>query len=319
MPTSPRHQKDEAPHPSPGPWRTYAGVLRHQLELRQGRKEARTAEGPQAVPAVRESVRVDAAGNARFCAAVHADPGENAHLGYLHALTFRPTMRMMSASEFPLPLLGLVHLENRAEAPAPVPCGTDAVLVSRVVEFGQHRRGRTVLVRAEIQDEQGGVLFWDESLYLHKSPSASGGGEKGSASSRPAASPPQEHPRGKEVLVGKWRVEPETGRKYAAASGDLNPIHLSSASARLFGMPSSIAHGMYCAARALGQMTRHPDRGLWEVAFGRPVRLPSTVLVQRVMGPSDLPEVMTLLGRSRKGERYWTVSLRQPTELQARA
>jgi acyl dehydratase len=70
----------------------------------------------------------------------------------------------------------------------------------------------------------------------------------------------------------------DTGRAYAAVSGDFNPIHLSVLSAKALGLRRSIAHGMYLASRALadvGAARGGAFRG--DVAFGAPVFLPARV------------------------------------------
>jgi acyl dehydratase len=52
----------------------------------------------------------------------------------------------------------------------------------------------------------------------------------------------------------------DVGRRYAAASGDHNPIHVDPDAARAAGLPAPILHGLYtmaqvarCAGRAAGQ------------------------------------------------------------------
>ena len=75
-----------------------------------------------------------------------------------------------------------------------------------------------------------------------------------------------------------WRVPADTGRRYAAVSGDRNPIHLHPLPARLLGQPGAIAHGMWTHARCLAALAgRLPDAFTVEVAFKRPVRLPADV------------------------------------------
>ena len=51
--------------------------------------------------------------------------------------------------------------------------------------------------------------------------------------------------------TGRWALAADAGRRYAAVSGDRNPIHLSSLAAKAFGFPRAIAHGMYTASLAL--------------------------------------------------------------------
>jgi len=68
------------------------------------------------------------------------------------------------------------------------------------------------------------------------------------------------------------------GRRYAAVSGDVNPIHLNSLAARLFGFRRAIAHGMWLKARCLAAFEgRLPDALTAEVEFKSPLLLPSTV------------------------------------------
>jgi acyl dehydratase len=62
-------------------------------------------------------------------------------------------------------------------------------------------------------------------------------------------------------------------------SGDLNPIHIHPLTARLFGFPSAIAHGMWTKARCLAALQeRLPGAYTVEVAFKRPILLPATVV-----------------------------------------
>jgi acyl dehydratase len=49
-------------------------------------------------------------------------------------------------------------------------------------------------------------------------------------------------------------VPGDIGRRYADVSGDRNPIHLHPLSAKAFGMPGAIAHGMWVKARCLAAL-----------------------------------------------------------------
>src|SRR5690606_8549720 len=69
--------------------------------------------------------------------------------------------------------------------------------------------------------------------------------------------------------------------RYAAVSGDRNPIHMHPLLAKAFGFPRTIAHGMYTAARLLAAVgAERGESYTWDVAFARPVLLPSTVAVR---------------------------------------
>jgi acyl dehydratase len=83
------------------------------------------------------------------------------------------------------------------------------------------------------------------------------------------------------VPTGQWSLAADVGRRYAAVSGDLNPIHLSRLTARPLGYPRAIAHGMYTASRALAAVGRaRGDAFAWTVEFAKPVPLPSRVSVR---------------------------------------
>ena len=76
----------------------------------------------------------------------------------------------------------------------------------------------------------------------------------------------------------EWRLPGDLGRRYAAVSGDHNPIHLYALTAKAFGFPRQIAHGMWSKARCLAALDgRLPDAVTVEVAFKKPVLLPGTV------------------------------------------
>ena len=112
----------------------------------------------------------------------------------------------------------------------------------------------------------GGELAWTErSTYLRM------GGGDGDGEKPPAEPDPLE---GVEPSAF-WEVPGDIGRRYAAVSGDRNPIHLHSISARAFGFPSAIAHGMWTYAKALASLAgHHPPEHSSEVEFRAPLRIP---------------------------------------------
>jgi acyl dehydratase len=77
-------------------------------------------------------------------------------------------------------------------------------------------------------------------------------------------------------VAAEWRLPDDLGRRYAAASGDRNPIHLHPLTARLFGFPRPIAHGMWTVARCLA-VHGAPEAARVEARFRAPVPLPGTV------------------------------------------
>ena len=82
-----------------------------------------------------------------------------------------------------------------------------------------------------------------------------------------------------EMAAGaEWRLGGDLGRRYAAVSGDRNPIHMHSLSAKPLGFPGAIAHGMWTKARCLAALeSRLPDAFATEVRFRKPILLPGRV------------------------------------------
>jgi acyl dehydratase len=77
------------------------------------------------------------------------------------------------------------------------------------------------------------------------------------------------------------RVPEDIGRRYARVAGDWNPIHQHAISAKLFGFPRAIAHGMWSLARCVAEVQDDVPAGplVCEVTFKRPVLLPSKVAI----------------------------------------
>ena len=83
----------------------------------------------------------------------------------------------------------------------------------------------------------------------------------------------------------------------------MNPIHLSALSAKAFGFPRAIAHGMYTASRAFTESRIDLSRPLrWDVSFDAPVTLPGTVLVAYEDDP-DSGAVRCVGWRPGRGEK----------------
>ncbi|MFD8230909.1 MaoC family dehydratase [Streptomyces sp. NPDC059696] len=210
-------------------------------------------------------VRVDLARLVAYERVCGFPVGEDAlPVTYPHVLGFPLAMRLMSGGDFPLPLLGLVHTSltvTRHERLAP---GGRYDLSVHVEGLVPHRRGTQATVVTEMR--RGGAVVWESaSTYLARH-----------RTDRPAAGPRE--PEAPEPLppVDEWRLAGDVGRRYGAASGDRNPIHLHPLTARLFGFPRAIAHGMWTVARCLAAHGV-PQHCRLRAEFRAPVLLPGTV------------------------------------------
>jgi acyl dehydratase len=183
-----------------------------------------------------------------------------------HLLGFPLQAAVMSRRDFPVPMVGLVHVENRITWVRPLEYGESLDVVTHAADLRAHRRGRLVDLVAEVSSE-GEVVWRSISTYL-----AWGGG----APSASTDTPPDVSTLAGRAVV-QLRFAEDAGRRYASVSGDVNPIHLHALSARVLGYDRAIAHGMFSYARVLGSLAaRLPASGSSTVWFRKPVKLPST-------------------------------------------
>lgn len=184
-----------------------------------------------------------------------------------HILAFPLHLKLLTEKRFPLPLLGLVHLRNRITQHRPIGVGEPLDLT---VALGNAQRTDKGLEFDLItQAWSGGALVWEEaSTTLFRQGQATGKAKSGSK--KPALA---NYPNRLEV------VAPEAlGRRYGRLSGDMNPIHMHALSARAFGFPRAIAHGMWSKAHCLALLAQQPgwrDTGVTvECQFKKPLFLP---------------------------------------------
>ncbi len=194
--------------------------------------------------------------------------------GFIHAIAFPLAMSVMNRDDFPLPLLGMIHLRNSVEQRSPLVFTDLLDMTARVENLRGHRAGTQVDVVAEVRTAGSGEVHWrGVSTYLAKGVFLPG-------IDKPTAIPAKADFTAPDPTA-LWQLGVDAGRAYAAVSGDFNPIHLSVLSAKALGLRRSIAHGMYLASRALADVG--PARGdsfIWDVDFEAPVFLPSRVALE---------------------------------------
>ena len=187
---------------------------------------------------------------------------------YPHMLAFPLHLALITSGRFPLPAIGLVHISNQIVQHRPIGAGETLSLRVWTTALEPHPRGTQfgICTEARVGDE----LVWEEvSTNLRR------GRSSGEATGAAPAGPPSSQAL---PATATWRLRGDLGRRYGGVSGDLNPIHVHPLTARLFGFPSAIAHGMWTKARCLAALgSSLPDAFTVEVAFKRPILLPATV------------------------------------------
>ncbi|MNJ46391.1 bifunctional enoyl-CoA hydratase/phosphate acetyltransferase [compost metagenome] len=193
-----------------------------------------------------------------------------------HVMAFALQLQVLTDKAFPFPLLGLVHLHNSIRVLRPLGGISRLRFSVHVDNLQAHEKGATCDLVTEAEDGIG--LIWSEtSRMLCRAMKLDG---EPVASEEPAREPLDE--------LTRWYADSDIGRRYAKVCGDYNPIHLSAASAKLFGFPTAIAHGMWSKAMTLAALRTHlPVSGYQvEVDFLKPVRLPSEVILNASL-PAD--------------------------------
>lgn len=197
-----------------------------------------------------------------------------------HVMAFPLQLMLLTDKHFPLPLLGLVHLRNTITQHRAI--GRGEILDLRVRLGAQERTARGLEFDLITEGYSAGQLVWEESSI-----NLSRGAEPKSTSTK--KTPPPELERYPNTL--NLNAPEPTGRLYASASGDRNPIHMHAVSARAFGFPKAIAHGMWSKAQALALLEQQKDWRPGPVRiscqFKKPLLLPGTAQLNWRTGESE--------------------------------
>jgi len=210
----------------------------------------------------RDDVVVDRADVERYAAVCGFPNRDVAPLPYLHMLAFPLHMQLMTDAAFPFPAIGSVHLENTITQHRPIAIGETVSLALTADNLRASAKGRAwdMNVSATVGEE---VVWESVSTYLRVGKGDKDNGDPGMALN------------GVEPKGPVWSLGGDLGRRYAAVSGDHNPIHLYPLTAKALGFPRHIAHGMWSKARCIAALeNRLPDAVTVEVAFKKPIFLP---------------------------------------------
>ncbi len=188
---------------------------------------------------------------------------------YLHMLAFPLQIRLMTAGGFPFPLLGMVHLRQRLDVHRAVTADEQVDVAVWLEDLRPHPKGRQFTVRSEVS-VAGEVVWLGTSTYLNRGKANEDAPDETHLSDAvDVMSLP---------LTAMWNVPSDIGRDYGKVSGDRNPIHLSSLTAKPFGFPSAIAHGMWTMSHAVAALQgRVPAAATIDVGFKTPLHLPGRV------------------------------------------
>lgn len=215
----------------------------------------------------RAGVTTDRAHLERYLEVCGFGHDEHVPATYPHMSAFALHMALMTDTAFPFAPMGLVHLRNRITQHRPLSPDETFDVSVRAADLRPHPKGRLVDLLTTVTVDRD--VVWEEVTTLFSRGSGRG------AETTPAPLQGVDAPTG----VVHWRLGGDLGRRYGSVSGDRNPIHLHPLTAKAFGFPRNIAHGMWTKARCLAALqNRLPDAYTVDVEFKKPILLPGTVV-----------------------------------------
>jgi acyl dehydratase len=194
--------------------------------------------------------------------------GDAAPLTWWYLPAQRAQVATMLIDTFPFRLPGTVHTANMLRAHAAPDLDAPLLLSTSVTVQPPADNGAVLALLDTVGEQDGRSVFECRSTYLMVR-----GQKRQGRPSRPLDAPLP--------AQAGWQVGRACGRRYAALSGDWNPIHLWPWSARLMGMRQPIVHGMHSLGRACAELER---------LHGRPV----TLLDARFRAPVPLGSALAL-------------------------
>ena len=187
---------------------------------------------------------------------------------YFAVLSQSLQMNMMVKEPFPFAMLGLVHIHNRVVQYRRIQDTGTFKMTVKFDNLQDHDKGKQFDFVTHVYEND--ELVWEgTSTYLSRQ-------KKPKTAKKPTEITPK--PTLDENDMHQfWEISEDIGRRYAFVSGDFNLIHLHPLSAKAFGFPKAIAHGMWTKAKCLAQLDDLSKAFRCDVDFKLPVFLPSEV------------------------------------------
>jgi acyl dehydratase len=208
---------------------------------------------------------------------------------YPHMLAFPLHMAVMSDGSFPFGAVGLVHVENSIAQRRPIALSEEMTIRVRPTKLRPHPKGKTFSLETQVLVDDDLVWESTSTMLRRGKPDGEASKQEKSFDSLPADAP----------ASAEWKLGGDLGRRYGGVSGDRNPIHMHSLTAKPLGFPGAIAHGMWTKARALAQLEgRLPESLEADVRFRKPIVLPARV---EFASREDGEEILFAVRDAKKG------------------
>ena len=257
---------------APAVWSMYPKIM-------IARKPALVPDGG-AVPRIEArlaKVAIDRRHLAAYAQVCGAAAGTTLPIAYPHVLATPLHLAMLGAEAFPVKLFGLVHVHNRIAMRQPLSAEEPAEIRTWIEGHRETERGQEFDLHSEYV--VAGEPLWDETCTFLARKRPPPGATRSNLSARSAEGAPD----AVAVKSSSFRAPAGLGRRYGFISGDVNPIHMSDLTARAFGFPRAIAHGMWSLGRVASDFEAEQFDGGCElsVTFKLPLYMPAWLMLQR--------------------------------------
>jgi acyl dehydratase len=182
---------------------------------------------------------------------------------------------LLRLGSLPFPRGGIIHLGSERIFLRLADTASRLRVKIQVKAVRSTDRGTVVVVKSEMRERAGRLCGEAELRFLLR-----GVGVGGLVEARPEPGPPGASGWSE---VASWRLKAAHARRFARASGDFNPVHLTVLSARLLGFPRPLLHGACTEAMIAHGLVRERLGGdpaalkRLEITFSAPLQLPTEV------------------------------------------
>ena len=148
-----------------------------------------------------------------------------------HLLAFPLHLELMLLRDFPFAVMGMVHVRNEISQHRAIKIFETMDITCYFSDIRTTEKGYDIDIKTDIHI--AGEVVWESisTNLVRKKTNIAPAAKKNETNTLP------DYPN-KEF----WKLSTDLGRRYALISGDSNPIHLFSMSAKLFGFKGHIAH-----------------------------------------------------------------------------
>jgi len=262
---------------SPGTVEIYLRSFRWIPVRSQGGLPQKGSQKLSPIEVLQPAVRIDSHRLGRFrnvCG--NPDNGLLVPPAYPECLFLGPMAEAVLSDAFPFSPFGLIHIRQKIVLLHLIHPDVALDLSCSLAEIRQTDRGFEIdfSMRADVAGKEA---WKGMATLLSRNKKARSGHGRRRVPSTPSIS--EDEPF-RSILI---HVPEDTGRRYAAASGDWNPHHLFPVTARLLGYRRAIAHGMWTFARTLAAIEAEQNFELpmeAEASFKRPIFLPGEIEIR---------------------------------------